>query len=123
MTHFQRIFIQNLRFLRNEKGLSQIKMSELLDITPNYLNAVENGKNFPSPEVLQRMIDVLKIMPYQLFLEYPAKGEPSEPGERGVLFQEISCLKQRFNEEFDRVLQKHESRPLIAKAALKTGEL
>ena len=70
MTHFQNVFIQNLRFFRSERKLSQLKLSELVNITPNYLNAVENGKNFPSPEVIQRIIEVLDILPYQLFLEH-----------------------------------------------------
>jgi transcriptional regulator with XRE-family HTH domain len=79
MTHFQRVFIQNLRFIRNERKISQMKLSELVNITPNYLNAVENGKNFPSPEVLQRIIDVLEVLPYQLFLEQPNKAKMANP--------------------------------------------
>jgi transcriptional regulator with XRE-family HTH domain len=108
MTHFQRLFVQNLRFLRNKKGLSQVKFSELLAISPNYLNAVENGKNFPSPEVLQRMVDFLTIMPYQLFMEYPALTKPVKYDERSILIQELSYLKQKFNAEIENTLQKYE---------------
>jgi len=68
MTHLQQLFIQNLRIYRTKAGFSQLEFSEKIGISPNYLNAVENGKNFPSPEVLQKMIDSLNILPYQLFL-------------------------------------------------------
>ena len=54
MTHFQQIFIQNLRFYRTRAGFSQLAFSEKIGLSPNYLNAVENGKNFPSAEVIQK---------------------------------------------------------------------
>lgn len=69
MTHIQELFIKNLRFYRNKKNFTQLAFSEKIDLSPNYLNAVENGKNFPSPEVLQKMADELEILPYELFLE------------------------------------------------------
>ena len=105
MTNFQRVFIQNLRFLRSEKGFSQIKFSELIDVTPNYLNAVENGKNFPSLEVLQRIIDVLEILPYQLFLEYPGSPEIKSHTGQTILLQELTHLKQQFTQEFDKAIR------------------
>jgi len=111
MTRIQRLFVQNLRFLRNEKGLSQVKFSELLAISPNYLNAVENGKNFPSPEVLQRMVDVLDIMPHQLFLEYPALPGTATPDEKNMLLQELAYLQQKLNALFENSMQKCKETP------------
>jgi transcriptional regulator with XRE-family HTH domain len=107
MTHIQKVFIQNLRFFRNKKKLSQMELSELVNITPNYLNAVENGKNFPSPDVLQRIIEVLEILPYQLFLEIPGDPKTARQEEKNLLFKELTHLKQQFNHEFDIVLQKY----------------
>lgn len=69
MTHIQELFIKNLRFYRKKKNFTQLAFSERIDLSPNYLNAVENGKNFPSPEVLQKIADGLEILPYELFLE------------------------------------------------------
>ena len=83
-------------------------MSEMVDITPNYLNAVENGKNFPSPDVLQRVIDVLEILPYQLFLEHPEKPKMTNLYEKSLLLQALTHLKQQFSREFDKAIQKYE---------------
>ena len=94
MTHFQEIFIKNLRFFRNKLGFSQLEFSEKIGLSPNYLNAVENGKNFPSVEVIQKIIDVLGIMPYQLFLEQPSEKTPSN-------LQKLTDLKQRIIKLFD----------------------
>ena len=103
MTHFQDVFIRNLRYYRTKAKYSQLAFSELINITPNYLNAVENGKNFPSPEVVQKICDILNIQPYQLFLEQPeALSSTHSPPE---VQQTITRLRQnlllKFNEAFD----------------------
>ena len=107
MTHIQKLFIQNLRFFRSERKISQIQLSELVNITPNYLNAVENGKNFPSAEVLQKMIDILEILPHQLFLEDPGILRIPSQEEKNILFQELTSLKQKFNYEFEKTIRKY----------------
>ncbi len=101
MTHLQENFISNLRFYRASKGFSQVEFSEKIGISPNYLNAVENGKNFPSVEVLQKITDVLNILPYQLFLELPTENNENEKSK-----QIIMELKQRICSIFDEVINK-----------------
>ena len=105
MTHFQKIFIENLRFWRKKRGLSQLKLSEIVNISPNYLNAVENGKNFPSPEVIQQISDTLEVMPYQLFLEYPTEAEPLD-----TLIVDLLEIKQRFVNDMNGIIQKHQAK-------------
>jgi len=104
MTHFQEIFIENLRFWRKKRGISQLKLSEIINISPNYLNAVENGKNFPSPEVIQSISDSLEILPYQLFLEYPA--EDAKPPENTIVM-ELMGIEQRLVKEINELVQKY----------------
>jgi transcriptional regulator with XRE-family HTH domain len=103
MTHFQDIFIENLRFWRKKRGISQLKLSEMVNISPNYLNAVENGKNFPSPEVIQNISDTLEILPYQLFLENPAEEIPVN-----LIASDLVAVKQRLIMEIDTLIQKCE---------------
>jgi len=104
MTHFQKKFIENLRFWRKKREISQLKLSEMVNISPNYLNAVENGKNFPSPEVIQNISDILEILPYQLFLEHPTEAAPSKTMTSGLM-----AMKQRFVREIDTLIQKCEN--------------
>jgi transcriptional regulator with XRE-family HTH domain len=101
MTHFQIKFIENLRFWRKKRGLSQQKLSEMVNVSPNYLNAVENGKNFPSPEVIQQISDILELMPYQLFLEHP------EDTPTGTIIPDLMVIKQRFVKDISDLLQKY----------------
>jgi transcriptional regulator with XRE-family HTH domain len=101
MTHFQMKFIENLRFWRKKRGLSQQKLSEMVNVSPNYLNAVENGKNFPSPEVIQQISDILKLMPYQLFLEH------TEDTPVGTLIPDLMEIKQQLIKDISDLLQKY----------------
>ena len=107
MTYFQGIFIKNLRYFRKLRSLSQLKFSEMIDITPNYLNAVENGKNFPSPEVIQRISDVLEISPYKLFLEYPVDVSEAFQGASVMVIQELSQIRQKFVKDIDGIIEKY----------------
>jgi len=103
MTHFQELFIENLRFWRKKRRISQLKLSEMVNISPNYLNAVENGKNFPSPEVIQHISDILELMPYQLFLEHPAEEAPVS-----AVISDLTIIKQRLIKEINELIQKHQ---------------
>ncbi|MDR1239860.1 MAG: helix-turn-helix domain-containing protein [Treponema sp.] len=106
MTPLQAAFIRNLRFFRKKKRFSQLEFSEMINISPNYLNAVENGKNFPSPEVLQNIADGLGIFPYQLFLEYPVDGP--DGAEQSRMVQELTRIKQKLMKEIDEIIKKYE---------------
>ena len=57
-----------VKLYRKSKGLTQEKLAELADSTPQTLSGIENGKNFPSFTLLSKIIEVLDIAPYQLFM-------------------------------------------------------
>jgi transcriptional regulator with XRE-family HTH domain len=107
MTHFQELFIKNLRFFRGKKGISQLAFSEMIEISPNYLNAVENGKNFPSPEVIQTILDTLELMPYQLFLEQPVEVKTENAEKKTGVVQELMGIKQKIVKEIDNIIKKY----------------
>ena len=57
-----------IKLYRKSKGFTQEKLAELADSTPQTLSGIENGKNFPSFSLLCKIIEVLDIVPYQLFM-------------------------------------------------------
>jgi transcriptional regulator with XRE-family HTH domain len=79
----------------------------MIEVSPNYLNAVENGKNFPSPEVIQRISDILEISPYQLFLEHTVNLSGAVSGEKTVLIQELAQIRQKFVKDIDGIIEKY----------------
>ncbi len=74
MFHVQKVFINNLRYYRNQSKLTQSQFAENLNLSTNYYNAIENGKNFPSLEVIEKICKVSNLLPYQLFLEIPTSN-------------------------------------------------
>jgi len=105
MTHLQELFIGNLRFFRQKRGISQLKFSEMINLSPNYLNAIEKGKNFPSPEVIQQIADTLKVLPYQLFLEHPVEISQAPVN---MLIPEMMRIKQQFIKDIEELIKKCE---------------
>ena len=62
------IFRNNLRFYRNEQGLTQEKLSELTGISTDYLSEIERGKKTPSFKRMELLAKALNIEVYKLFM-------------------------------------------------------
>ena len=102
MTHVQQVFVNNLRFYRTNAGYTQVEFAVTIEVSPNYLNAVENGKYFPSPDVMQRICTTLKLLPYQLFLEQP---ELTKIQDKNEFQQAVISLKQEIDILFQHYLK------------------
>lgn len=63
----RQVFIRNLKYYRKEKKLRQLDLAIEIGKSSNYINSIENGKYFPSPETIEKISDFLKIEPMQLF--------------------------------------------------------
>lgn len=62
------IFRNNLRFYRNEQGLTQEKLSELTGISTDYLSEIERGKKTPSFKRMELIAKALHLEVYKLFM-------------------------------------------------------
>lgn len=52
---------QNVTRLRTERGWTQERLADLLDISRTQLNRIENGHHTPSTELLFSLADVLGV--------------------------------------------------------------
>ena len=50
---------KRIRELRKQKGLSQEKLSEIIDVDPTTISNIENGKNYPSLMNLENILTAL----------------------------------------------------------------
>ncbi len=106
MLHFQEIFIKNLRYFRKKRGYTQLAFSEVINLSPNYLNAIERGKNFPSPDVIQKIIDTLEILPFELFLEDSSTTEEKiNHKEKQAYVKKICDIKAEIDILFEKYQQ------------------
>ena len=50
---------QKIRQIRSEKGFSQEKLSEKIDISPRHMCTIENGNSFPSLETFVKIAAII----------------------------------------------------------------
>ena len=50
---------KRIRELRKQKGLSQEKLSEIIDVDPTTISNIENGKNYPALTNLDNILNAL----------------------------------------------------------------
>ena len=103
MVSIREILALNLKEYRRKSGFTQEKLAEKAGISANYLSMVEISRQFPSPEMLDRLADTLNIQTFQLF-------DPSTTPEGALLHLEQAIIeniekivrttiKQSFSEE------------------------
>lgn len=80
--------------------------SEAISLSPNYLNAIERGRNFPSPDVIQKIIDTLEILPFELFLEDSSiPEEKNNHKEKQMYVKKICDIKTEIDILFEKYQQ------------------
>ncbi|MCR4939898.1 MAG: helix-turn-helix domain-containing protein [Treponemataceae bacterium] len=68
MIDFQKEFIDNLKFYRKLKSVSQEKLAEACECATGTIGCIECGKALPSFELLVKIAAALQIHPADLFL-------------------------------------------------------
>ena len=89
------IFGENIKFYRKQRGLSQQQFSEQCKIVPNYVSEIENGKKFPSSELIEKIASVLVVEPYVLFMDSNTVSDVT-----------LTSIIQKQNNDFSDALQK-----------------
>jgi transcriptional regulator with XRE-family HTH domain len=67
MTDIRELLAQNLKKFRLENGFSQEKLAEKAEISTHYMGMIEQKRNFPTPEIIHRLAEALKIDTPDLF--------------------------------------------------------
>ena len=65
---FQETLANNLKLLRKSRNITQFELAELCETSTNYIALIETCKKFPSSDMLSKIVSVLNIKPYELFL-------------------------------------------------------
>jgi len=87
----RKVFVQNLKRYRINKGISQMEIAEQCDISPNYIGQIEIGRRFPSLKLIEKIGNVLEIEPYRFFI--------SETGENLTELEEMINLLAKLPEK------------------------
>ena len=52
---------QNLKKIREQKGMTQERICDILDLDRGYISSIENGKRNPTLSTLKKLADALKV--------------------------------------------------------------
>jgi transcriptional regulator with XRE-family HTH domain len=64
----RRIFARNLKRLREQQHISQLDLSGMTGLAHNFINDIENGRKWVSPETLAKFAEALRVQPFRFFL-------------------------------------------------------
>jgi transcriptional regulator with XRE-family HTH domain len=71
MTDIREILATNVRRYRKKLGLSQENLADKIDSATGYIGMIERGKQFPSPQMLERIAGALQVDTPDLFAVKP----------------------------------------------------
>lgn len=89
MNSIRETFVNNLKFYRKQKGISQEKLSYAVGKSIAYINQIENKDTWPQPEIVDKIAEVLEISSSALFEE---NGSPEN-------------LKKGFAEKYGKTIE------------------
>jgi len=107
-----KVFVLNLKKYRKKKGISQMKLAEMVDTSTSYIGEIEINSRVPSLAMVERIAKALKIEPFRLFLDN--KGRTSEDQQMDHYLEDLSTkerqilaqhIKNRISNEVDKILQ------------------
>ncbi|MCL2294289.1 MAG: helix-turn-helix domain-containing protein [Spirochaetes bacterium] len=78
MTNLRDILANNLKESRRKCGISQSKLAEKAKISTQYIAMIELSRQFPTPEVLERLAEALGIEAHELFAVPPTPESSME---------------------------------------------
>lgn len=68
------LFSKNLKTLRAKQKYSQLTLSVRAGLAHNFVNDIENGKKWVSPETIAKLAQVLDVEPGDFFVDNPLDG-------------------------------------------------
>jgi transcriptional regulator with XRE-family HTH domain len=67
MTKIKELVGKNIRAFRQQQGLSQEKLAELVNTAPHYILMIENARSWPSAKMVERIAAALGKDSVELF--------------------------------------------------------
>ena len=99
MGNIREILANNIKKYRHKNGFSQDNLSELANISSQYLATIETCKKFPTPEVMDRLAKALNIETHELFSFASTPQKELEKLRQDIIGEVVNAVKQSFAEE------------------------
>ena len=73
MVNIKNLFGRKIKEYRKKKNLTQAQLAEVVNVDDKHISCIESGKNFPSPDLIERLATSLDVEPKDLFEFYYLK--------------------------------------------------
>jgi transcriptional regulator with XRE-family HTH domain len=78
MTDIRKVLAANIKAFRKEQGLTQAQLAEQAGTATHYIAMIEGCKNFPSPDMIERIAAVFSKDTVELFSLTPIQHDWKE---------------------------------------------
>lgn len=95
---------ERIRFYRGLRNMTQEGLARELGVSKQYLGHMERGQANPSFHLLERVIEVLDVLPVNLFLEEQAEGLEQQLQSGGVWTVDVQADREHWSEGLCRML-------------------
>ena len=68
MDDIKKLLGNRIKEIRKLRGMTQDKLSDIVNIEVPNISNIENGKYYPTSENLQKIADALNVRPYELYM-------------------------------------------------------
>ena len=85
MANLREILAKNLRENRRKHGVTQAKLAEKAGVSTQYIAMIELKRQFPTPDVLERIAASLGIEAHELFAVPPSPESSMERLQKDII--------------------------------------
>jgi transcriptional regulator with XRE-family HTH domain len=78
MVNIRDILASNIKENRRKSGITQSKLAEKAEVSTQYIAMIELSRQYPKPEVLEKIAAALGIEAYELFAVRPTPESSME---------------------------------------------
>lgn len=75
MLNIKKLFGLKVKEYRKKHLYTQAKLAELVNVDDKHISCIESGKNFPSPDLIERLAIALNVEPKDFFEFYYLQDE------------------------------------------------
>lgn len=90
MLDIKNLFGKKVKEYRKKLGLTQSQLAEIVNVDGKHISCIESGKNFPSPDLIERIAVGLTIEPKDLFEFYHLQEPENLKAEIITMVNELS---------------------------------
>ena len=92
MANIKELFGRKIKEYRKKHLYTQAQLAELVNVDDKHISCIESGKNFPSPDLIERLAIALNVEPKDFFEFYHLQDEKD-------LKNDIIKMLNRLNEK------------------------